>query len=243
LAKNGSKVAVIGDHGEVLLYGDFLKYEGLVEVTLVDGKQVPRGCRVYARWHSGTRYRQPLNIGFRVIGQMRYFNPKDWRPTLAHDFEYPEAGERVDFEAVGRGGMRAVALGYVGATPDLPRGTPEAELVSDYLEWINDDIKFWTQHRLEPETMYTDLFDRTYWRLYEAKVGADRKRLREAVGQLLDYKRFFVRKPSLGVLLDARPAPRDLRFLTESGVIAVWRTPAGAFGDSSGGSWTKRRRS
>jgi len=246
LVKRGGKIAIVGDDGHVELYGTVLRYEGLRPVRLVDGKQVETGCRVYARWHKLSSHQEPLNIGFRGIGFMRYFDPDEWRPTIVGDIDYSKPGERLDREHLGTGAMRAVSLGFKGATPGLKLGSPELRLVEQYLEWIDDDLKFWTQHRLEPDGLYTDLFDRTFWRLFEAKVPKDWERLRSvlrgAVGQLLDYKRFFDRPPSIGILLPEKPELRELAFLDDLRVVAIWRTPSGQFRDSAQGLWTLDRR-
>lgn len=237
--------ALVGDDGDVLLYGRFIKMEGLRPVRLVDGVKVPRGCRVHAAWQSLQYPVPPIGIGFRMVGQLRYFDPKKWRPTIVNEIDYEAPREGLETEHLGSGGFRVNDLGYRGESPDMPWGSPEADLVPDYVSRIGDDVKFWTQQRLEPEGLHTDLFDRTFWRLFEAKFLSGRKSdrciLREAVGQLLDYKRFFPRRPSIGVLLPEKPTPRDRRYFDDLGVVVVWQTPSGQFRDSADGIWTLDR--
>ena len=94
-------------------------------------------------------------------------------------------------------------------------------------------------HRFPSARLFTDLFDRTRWRLIEAKANVDRRTLRTAVWQLYDYKRFFDRRPSLGVLLPERPTGICLLYLAHCRVTGLWNTPTGRFCDSSQGMmWT-----
>jgi len=124
----------------------------------------------------------------------------------------------------------------------MSRDAPEARLVDAYVAWLRAGDEF-EQHYLREERLHTDLFDPSFWRLLEAKVQSDRRTLRSAVGQLLDYKRFYARKPSMGVLLAERPDSASVTFLREYGVIAVWQSPSGRFCDSSGTrAWTSKRR-
>ena len=129
---------------------------------------------------------------------------------------------------------------YLGGIPGVSRGHPEARLVDAYVRWMQRPDHF--SHRYLPsEGLFTDLFDRAYWRLLEAKADCERRTLRTAVGQLYDYKRYFARRPSLGVLLPERPSNACMNYLRDCRVVVVWRTPAGRFSDSTEDKrWTKR---
>jgi hypothetical protein len=131
---------------------------------------------------------------------------------------------------------------FCGGIPGMPHNSPEAELVRSYVAWLRAESEF-EHHYLRSERLHTDLFDRSRWRLIEAKVNSDRSTLRSAIGQLLDYKRWYARKPSLGLLVGSKPSPGSLRFLEQCGITLIWRTPSGRFFDSSAGrDWTSTRR-
>lgn len=67
-----------------------------------------------------------------------------------------------------------------------------------------------------------DLYDATTGVLYEAKASADRGKIRMAIGQLLDYRRFVKPEPQLRVLVPEPPS-QDLRyFLASVEIGAVW---------------------
>ena len=133
-------------------------------------------------------------------------------------------------------------LPFHGGIHGLPRNHPEARLVDAYVEWVNEEGRFGQDYLPGPK-FYTDLFDRRYRRLIEAKASADRKDLRMAVGQLLDYKVFYPkRKPGLGILVPQKPTPSALKFLWTYRIAAIWETPTGRFRDSREGRWTVRNR-
>jgi hypothetical protein len=76
------------------------------------------------------------------------------------------------------------------------------------------------------EVIRADLLDHTDGVLYEAKASPDRERIRAAIGQLYDYRRFIVPAPKLRVLLPTRPN-RDLCvLLAMAGIGATWRDGA-----------------
>jgi 5-methylcytosine-specific restriction protein A len=71
--------------------------------------------------------------------------------------------------------------------------------------------------------------------LYEAKASVRREVLRGALGQLLDYQRYFPRRPSLALLLPQRPSERMLDLFAQKRVTVVWRSPTGRFRDTQDG--------
>jgi hypothetical protein len=103
--------------------------------------------------------------------------------------------------------------------------------------------KRFERHYLRGDRRWTDLFDCSRWRLIEAKANVDRRTIRGAIGQLFDYRRYFPRRPSLGVLLAEHPGKSAIDFIDSCGCVAIWRTPLGRFTDSSGDrSWSQRDR-
>lgn len=73
------------------------------------------------------------------------------------------------------------------------------------------------------------LFDLTHWQLIEAKVKTDRETIRLVIGQLMDYKRFYSRTPSLAVLLASKPSASCIKLLTDNGISVIWRNPKRGF--------------
>jgi hypothetical protein len=89
--------------------------------------------------------------------------------------------------------------------------------------------------------LYCDLFEARKQRLFEAKylrttdVKGRRRRIREAFGQLYDYRRSFKEPVSLGVLVNLEP-PEDVKsFLKRYRVTTIWRCPDGSFESTTRG--------
>ena len=70
-----------------------------------------------------------------------------------------------------------------------------------------------------------DLFDETDRALIEAKRHARRQEVRTAVGQLLDYHRFYREDPpELRVLLPEHPGDATLAYLNAIGISCAFAT-------------------
>jgi hypothetical protein len=232
LVQAGGKVSFVAKAGELI---------GPTKVRLVDGIQRPSGYKLKLKSFRAAENRGPLGIHWRVIGQIRYFDNRTWTPVIVGELK---AGDRnylndaVKVKPVLKIRSREFSGGIIG----LPHNAPESKLVREYVSWLRAADEF-RQAVLRPEKLVVDLFDRSRYRLIEAKMDWDRRTLRTAVGQLLDYKRFYPRKPSLGVLLSHKPSKSSLRFLAQYRVVAVWQTLSGRFSDSTGdGGWTLKRR-
>ena len=238
-------VAIVQRGGEISLLFRVKSVNGPCRVKLADGQVYDQGYFVRAkpgsiRKPSGKRLSR-LGIKWYAIGQFRYFDANKGRAVLIDDkFENNEKVYLDDTEKAPQDFYYVKP--YSGGIPGLTKNHPEAKLVDEYVEWMNRPETFEHPY-LQAGRLYVDLFDRRHWRLFEAKTDIDRVTLRTAVGQLLDYKRFFTRKPSLGVLLPARPSESSLDYLLDSHVAVIWRTPTGRFsGLSKGPSWTERER-
>jgi len=70
--------------------------------------------------------------------------------------------------------------------------------------------------------------------LVEAKNSDSRDGLRQAIGQLFDYRRFHEVDISLAVLLPYKPMGDRLDLLTSAGIAAIWPVGVG-FRDTAGG--------
>jgi len=223
----GSSVAIVQKGGAVRCIFECAGIDGPISVTLADGSKKNNGFIVRARPESirSPRADEPLILRCRwyAVGQFRYLD-ENWKPTFVTESRGGSSYLVDDDNA----GMRP----YTGGIPGMDRSAPEAVLVDQYVQWMSASRR-WGQRFLPSDHLYCDLFDRTFWRLIEAKAALDRRTLRTAVGQLLDYRRCFDRRPSLGVLLPGRPTHSDVAFLSSCKITAIWRTASGRFSDST----------
>ena len=231
---------MVQEGGTLAVIARAVRIEGPTRVTLVGGQRKEAGFKLWLREIRRPSRRVPLQIKWHVIGQFRYFDPRRWKPTLVGtpdtwgDDYIEEVSNSTTVLAVRRGD-------FTGSVQGRPRSHPESQLVRRFVVWL-DCERDMEQHWLMPDRFQTDLFDVTKWRLIEAKVACDRAALRSALGQLYDYKRFYRRRPSLGVLVATRPSRTCVAYLRYHRVTAVWETPSGKFGDSAGGLWSRLRR-
>lgn len=234
-------VAFVGSKGLVRLVGRVFKVVGPMSVRLLNGNMWAKGYRLELRGLRALNGERRLPIRWRAVGQFRYFDARGWSAVIVGPLSDVGGGEYLD-DGAESGPAKLPSLPFAGGIPGLSKNDPEATLVREYVAWLRAADEF-QHHFLRAEGLHTDLFDRRYWRLIEAKNGCDRRILRAAVGQLLDYKRWYPRKPSLGVLLSTKPSSACRRFLTHYGVAAIWRTPSGRFADSTENrSWSSTRR-
>ncbi len=66
--------------------------------------------------------------------------------------------------------------------------------------------------------------------------------MREAIGQLFDYQRYYDRSPSLALLLPKRPLPTMMELFGKKRIAVIWQTPKGQFRDSLKGAITTELR-
>lgn len=239
----GSKLALIAPNGRVQLLCVVARIDGPRRVHLASGEYKQNGYELVAK--RGT-IRTSVNASlskfpfrWRAIGQMRYFDQKMFRP-LTISGGSPGGPVLSDSGPEGQhGSLRFRA--FSGGIPGLDRDNPEAKLVRRYVAWIGSPDHFQHAQALE-HGGWTDLFNTTRWTLLEAKANCRDRSIREAFGQLYDYRRSFLRSPSLTILLPGRPSPRMLTFLSHCGVTAVWERSKGGFTDSDGGHLTNALR-
>jgi hypothetical protein len=88
--------------------------------------------------------------------------------------------------------------------------------------------------RGEVRPIFSDAWAEARNVLVEAKNSDSRDSLRQAIGQLLDYRRFHEPGVNLAVLLPYKPMGDRLDLLTSAGLAAIWPIGDG-FRDSAGG--------
>lgn len=238
----GATVALVQEKGHVQLLARARTLVGPTKVCLVNGTTRPNGYRL--QLSSIKRLRQPKNLAirWRAVGQFRYFDADSWASTIVGPPVDRQRGSYLDDGISEPHGPRFTRFKFTGRILGLSPGDPESVLVRSYLAWLRATEEF-EQHTFLRGRLCIDLFDPSRWRLIEAKVNADRQTLRSAVGQLLDYKRHYKRRPALGILLGRRPSATSIQYVVHCGVTAIWKTPSGRFGDSTQrGEWTRLRR-
>jgi hypothetical protein len=239
----GGRVAVIQNYQDIRATFVAERIDGPLPVILAGGER--RNGHIIRAKAGSLRFHRPGERSYpyatwTVPGEIRYLKPPLGDIVYVTD---QRRSERAGLPgpiapAEPSGPLKSFAYGM--SNPNLPKGSPERKLVGDYVDWINDHEKFGFDFLEEPG-FHTDLFDRSRWRLVEAKTHHTREYLRTAVGQLLDYKRFYRRVPSIGVLTYGKPSDPCLSYLSKYKVVAIWKT-RGGFSDSADGEWTTRRR-
>ncbi|MFJ6776706.1 restriction endonuclease, partial [Kitasatospora sp. NPDC091257] len=84
----------------------------------------------------------------------------------------------------------------------------------------------------EVRPFYADLHDRTGNVLIECKASPTRQALRLAIGQLLDYRRFFSPTPRLAVLTRSKPRQDLIDLCSSMTIEVIWLEEDGTFTSS-----------
>jgi hypothetical protein len=132
---------------------------------------------------------------------------------------------------------------YMVGPSDEPRPAERAEqkLVLRYRDYMTGKgIKVGRKKYVpagEIRPIYSDAWVENRHALIEAKNSDNRDLLRQAIGQLYDYRRFHKSPVRLAVLLPYEPNPERLDLLRSAGIEAVWPHGPG-FRDSAGGAFT-----
>ncbi|MEV4599489.1 hypothetical protein AB0K15_19015 [Amycolatopsis sp. NPDC049253] len=104
----------------------------------------------------------------------------------------------------------------------------EAELTDHYEAFLRRQghavARFQIKIKGTTSTLLTDIYDQNAQVLYEAKGSASRKAVREAIGQLFDYRRHVTPpNPTTAILLPSRPHDDLQDLLASAGVALVYR--------------------
>jgi hypothetical protein len=129
---------------------------------------------------------------------------------------------------------------FVVTPSGAPRPAERAEqkLVLRYRDHLASKGTVVRRKRYRPageiRPIYSDAWIADRNALIEAKNSDSRDSLRQAIGQLYDYKRFHTPAPHLAVLLPYPPTAERLGLLRSAGIEAIWPFGAG-FRDSAQG--------
>jgi hypothetical protein len=126
---------------------------------------------------------------------------------------------------------------------DVPRiaQRAEAQLVHAYRAHMGAKGVSVTRMKYEAtgeSAMYSDAWVKDRNLLIEAKSAQGRDALRQAIGQLYDYRRFHDPDPVLAVLLAYEPTGDRGALLRSASIGAIWPRPRGTgFRDTAGGAY------
>jgi hypothetical protein len=104
----------------------------------------------------------------------------------------------------------------------------------DHLEAAGDEVRALFVPLPGGRYMRNDVINCTRRALVEAKQGSTREHIRTAIGQILDYHRFWKAKHR-AVLLPDMPETDLLKLLDSAAVNAIWRDRKGSFADNANG--------
>jgi hypothetical protein len=125
----------------------------------------------------------------------------------------------------------------VKARPAAIANPIESSLVHEYvdhLEAAGDEVRALFVPLPDGRSMRNDMINCTRRTLIEAKQASTRDYIRAAIGQILDYQRFWKAKHR-AVLLPDKPDADLLRLLDSVAIKAIWRNSNGGFEDNANG--------
>jgi len=125
---------------------------------------------------------------------------------------------------------------------DVPRiaQRAEAQLVHAYRSHMGAKGVSVTRMKYEAtgeSAMYSDAWVQDRNLLIEAKSAQGRDALRQAIGQLYDYRRFHSLDPVLAILLSYEPTGDRRALLRSAGIGAIWPKSRAGFRDTASGAY------
>ncbi|MFI7145128.1 hypothetical protein ACIBO2_09450 [Nonomuraea sp. NPDC050022] len=116
-----------------------------------------------------------------------------------------------------------------GAAPRVA-SRRESDLCARYVASVGRPFQRWRIVPVgESRPLFTDLYDEEANELYEAKGVTTRDAVRQAVGQLLDYRRHIEPTPRMALLLPHRPSADLIEYLHAVEVSCVYEAPSSGF--------------
>ncbi len=155
------------------------------------------------------------------------------RPVGGDNVPFVDPGQiaRRQREARLRNGPLGEALGT-----RAPSRNHETELVARFIAHLHARGHRTSRLALpvpyEPGSGLVDLFDETTQTIYEVKSSAARTAVRQAIGQLLDYRWRQGGTASMGIILPSEPYPDLLDLCTSLSIEVVWPDPDTGFRSS-----------
>jgi len=183
----------------------------------------------------GPRDPRFLNVNRHAIGAFRYFDASTNTAVFVNPYDTRDGKGAQEDKVKGRFPRRSYP--FFSKNIDKTLRQPERRLIRAYATWVGD-ITMFVHHALKGTRLFTDLFIPRCWTLIEAKATTDRRVLREALGQLFDYQRYYDRSPRLAVLLPKKPTRDALELFAKKRIVVIWQLPGGGFRDSHQGALT-----
>jgi len=114
------------------------------------------------------------------------------------------------------------------ATREVLARRRELELVYEFRDWLATTYGLAATglripYAPEARDLRTDLFLPERQLLIEAKSSSARDKIRHAIGQLYDYRRWLSPQPDIGILVPTSPAIDMLDLLDGLGIAVAWR--------------------
>lgn len=205
LVEPGRRVMIIDRRGRVAIVFRVRQMERH-PYRLSNGK-ICNGCFISADARSARRGSgKTIGGTWHAPGAKRYFHRLSGKLVIVND---PTTGTTKPMVHTFKTRRNPVAARvFRGALPGLRRDHPEARLVRQYVAWRDKNGQRFCQHVYHPGRLICDLFDTQASLLIEAKLNHSRRSVREAYGQLCDYRRHYSRwkgLPRLAVLTANRP--------------------------------------
>lgn len=242
-ARRHAVVALVDRSGNVQLLFELSEIKENADVIGANGRRYRNGCILVAKPGTVRKPRRGdpayLEVNRHAVGAIGYFDAR--------------SGEGVLYDPTSRMRAAPTAGGAHGLAPrrrypffanniGKSLSQPERALIRAYVSWVGSEEPF-EHHYLPGPGLYTDLFYRPRWVLVEAKISVSREILRAAMGQVMDYQRYYTRHPRLALLLPERPSDTMLDLLSSKRVATVWRSRSASFKDSVEGALTSQLRS
>ena len=239
----GALVILADDKGGVQALFRLQRIEERISVFGANGNRYPNGCILVARSGSARVPSSSDPMRVRVnqygIGAFAYFDSQSGKSLI-----YGIPGTPASRDGTLAKQPRFSPLKrhrFLANNVSCTLQQPERELIASYGRWVGDENLF-EHHFLRSSRLYIDLFIRSLWTLIEAKSFISRVDIRQAVGQLFDYQRYYERHPRLAVLLPMKPTNAMLSLLAAKRIAVIWRSRGGSFRDSIDGTLTGKFR-
>lgn len=128
--------------------------------------------------------------------------------------------------------LRSPTFRHAVAAREVLARRRELELVYDFRDWLAlahglDGVGLRIPYAPEARDLRADLFVPERRLLVEAKSNSARENIRQAIGQLFDYRRWLDPEPDTCVLVPAAPATDMLDLLERLGIGVAWRSEGG----------------
>jgi len=237
----GGWVHLTNTRGETLLSFQVERIEKGIRIQAANGKWYDNRCNLIAKKSTIQTYSfERVPVSRYPIGSLAYFNKKLMRRVI-YQIPTPVKVIKRTIATGVKGLPNPTRLKFLADTKGMQLNKPELDLVKRYAEYTCYQRNM-IQYKLPSENLFIDIFLPIYYTIIEAKATMTRVDMRQALGQLLDYQRFFKRKPSLAVLLPNKPDDSIIKLFSSKNIAIIWEKADGYFKDNVDGKLTTNLR-